>query len=362
MLVDYINASNQVCRYAVSINTTQLPALVTPPANYGNFVQTFAKANLDVMGWIKEVVPDFNDLPGAFINYNGLFQQQIATVQGYLTQLKANPSDPVILQNIRKALNTLITEAETCANTVSGLYDSITDYQGTIAPDDSALGGLCNQITAAEKVDQSSIDQMNAVLANLQSLVNARNELVTLNKLANITEGIFIAMVGVGVGVVFTGGVGLIIGIGFGVGSAVFTTLVPAGSDIDYQQTLQDIQNEMDNVNTEIGLIASTVALLQSLDNQFTQIIAQSGIAQKNIQTVLDFWQQVQADAAQVVEDLEAILAEQNIDQAISDLHAATAAWNAIEGYMQNIISVKYNINPAVFMAPSVPAKATATA
>ncbi len=354
MVVDYINASNQVCSYAMSIHTTQLPALVTPPANYGNFVQTFAQANEDVMGWINEVVPDFNLLPTAFINYNTLFQQQISTVQDLLQQLKAQPSNPAILASIQSALNLLVTEASATATTINGLEAAIADYQALIAPDATKLNDLCTQIAVAENADQNAIAQLNGVLANLQDVVDDRNILVTLNILANINEGIFIAMIGVALGVVFTGAAGVIVGIGFGIGSAVFTTLEPVGKDIDYQETLQDIQTDMNNVNTEIGLMNTTIGLLQNLNTQFANIVAQSSTAQTNIQTVLTFWKQIQADAQQIITDLSKTMSDSDIDQAISDLDTATTAWNSIEGYMQSIVSITYNIDPTVTLAASV--------
>jgi|GEM_PF-4707589 len=354
MVVDYINASNAVCSYAMSIDTTQLPALVVPPANYGDFVQTFSKARLDVMVWIDEVIPDLNLIPAAFIGYNALFQQQAGVIQGYLVQLKSSPADPVILQDIKSALHTLITEAGACEQTIKSLDTAISTYQGNIAPDAASLNSLCTQITAAEDVDEQSIAQLNAVLANLQDIVNDRNKLVTLNTLANITEGIFVAAVGVGVGVIFTGTTGVIIGIGFGIGSAILTTLEPVGKDIDYQETLEDIQTDMNNVNTEIGLINSTVGLLQNLNAQFATIVAQTGAAETNIQIVLNFWQKLQNDAGQIVTDLDDMLDADRIDQAAADLTLALAGWDGIQSFMQSIAGITYQIDSEVTMAPSV--------
>jgi prefoldin subunit 5 len=354
IVVDYINASNQVCSYAMSIDTTQLPALVVPPANYGDFVQTFAQAKQDVMVWIDEVIPDLNLIPAAFIGYNALFQQQAGVIRQYLVQLKSSPGDPVILQDIKGALNTLINEAEACEQTIKGLDTAISTYQGNIAPDAASLNELCSQITAAENVDEQSIAQLNAVIANLQDIVNDRNKLITLNTLANITEGIFVAAVGVGVGVIFTGTAGVIVGIGFGIGSAILTTLEPVGRDIDYQETLEDIQTDMNNVNSEIGLINSTVGLLQNLNTQFAAIIAQSGAAETNIQIVLNFWQQLQNDAGQIITDLDDILDADSIDQAASDLTLALAAWDEIQSFMQSILGITYQIDSQVTMAPSV--------
>jgi hypothetical protein len=356
ILVDYINASNQVTSYALSINTTQLPALVVSPANYGDFVQTFSKANLNVMGWLDEVVPDFNLLPNAFISYNLTFQQEVLLIQGYLLQLKDSPGDPTIIQNIKTKLEGLISVANASSATLNGLDTAISKYQSTLLPDATILKTLCDLITAAENVDADSIKLLNGVLGNLQSVVDDRNQLITLNILANITEGIFIAVIGVGLGIVFTGPVGVIVGLGFGVGSAVFTTLVPVGKDINYEETLEDIQTDMNNVNNEIGVINTTVGLLQNLNTKFTNIIAQSSVTSTNLQSVLSFWQKLENNLTQVINEMNATLGDDgaNIDQAIADLTLATTAWNQIESYMQSISKVTFNIDPAVSMAPTV--------
>ncbi len=356
MVVDYINAANQVSSYAASISSTTLPVLAVPPVNYGNFVQTFAAANLDVLVWIDEVLPDFNQLPKAFTSYNALFQQQVSAISGYLNLLKNDPGNGVILTDIKNAINTLVSQAAASKQTLSGTVTALSTYQNSISPDARLLAGLCQQISTAENADAASIAKLNAVLANLQQVVDDRNELITLNTLANIDEGIFIAMIGVALGVVFTGTPGLIVGIGFGIGSAVFTTLVPVGVNIDYQETLQDIQNTMDSVNTEIGLVNTTVGLLQNLSGQFNAIVTNSSIASSNMQTIVNFWEQLLTDLNDVVTELADTLQADgsNIDQAIADLSAAASAWNNLDGYMQNLLPVTFQVNKTVSLAQSV--------
>ena len=356
LAVNYINASNYVCSYALTINSTQLPALVIEPENYGNFVQTFSQGKLHVMKWVNEVIPDLNIVPKAFLSYNYIFQTQISTILTDLKNLKQTPNDNTIIQRIKSELRTLISEAKGSTKAIKSLDTAIADYQKNILPDANQISQLCYQITKAENVDAESIRKMNAVFDNLQSIIDDRNTIVTINTLLNIDEGIFLAVVGVAVGFVFIETAGLIIGIGFGIGCAVFTVLEPVARDIDYKDSIEDIQKSMDNINTEIGLINSTVGLLQNLDSQFKKIIDASSEATENIKIVLDFWTKLQEDTNQVICDLEDTLtnvSRQIIDEAINDLQQASKMWIEIEAYMKKLALLSYNISP-IDMASTV--------
>lgn len=355
LVVDYINSSNQVTNYALSITSIQLPALVHPPANYGDFSQAFAKARLDVLTWIDEVIPDFNQLPNAFINFNTLFQMQVTKILGDLTKLKSSPGDPQILASIKSDVQILVHQGNVCENTISDLDESISSYQSSIRPDAVVLGDLCAQITAAENIDETEIAKLNAVLANLQSIVDDRNVLVTLDTLENLFEGLFFVGVGTAIGCAFGGVPGVIIGTIFGIVTVGFTTYVPVGPNVDDEESLQDIQDDMDRVNNEIGMLNSTIGLLQNLNNQFSSIVSKSDEAGQNVKNVLAFWQDLQQDTAQIISELDDLLSAQSIDDAINDLQAAAKTWNTLDLVMQSIAKVTYHIDSNVYLAPSVP-------
>jgi hypothetical protein len=161
-------------------------------------------------------------------------------------------------------------------------------------------------------------------------------------------------MIGVAIGIPFGGAPGVIIGVGFAIGGSIFGTLVPIAKDIAYHETQEEIQTQMNSVNSEIGMVNSTIALLQQLDKHFSDITAQTGTSQGNIKQVLQFWDQVEASAKNIVTDLTNTLNEGNIDQAITDLQTAAASWSRIEGYMQDISKITYNIDTSINLAPSV--------
>ena len=355
--VDYVNAANVVSCYVAAINNVSLPALVTPPANYGNYATTFATAKLHAMTWLDESVPDFNVIPSSIVNFNSIIQQNLSNITDYLNQLQASPGNQAIIASLTASLNIVLNEIESCKQAIAALDNSISSYQQNISGDASQLSQLSAQIVAAEKVSQSDIDQLNAVVSNLQAIVDDRNKVATLDLLANIDEGIFLTVASVAVGIPFVGTAAILVGLGFGLSSLAFTTFVPLNNDPDYQQSLQDIQTQMNNCNTEIGMINTSVALLQTLANQFNQLVTQSSNVSSQIQVVLSFWEQQQSGINQLINDIDDILAKEDSDiaQALRDVQDASASWNALEDSMNEIKDVDYiiKVTPA-YSEPSV--------
>lgn len=348
MVVDYINASNEVCKYAQSIMAANLPALVTPPANYGDYANTLAKSKEDASVWMDEVVPDFNAIPTAFINFNSLIQSQLSEIQNALDQLQTDPGNQTAIQNIKDAIGKLIPETAGIQKTLSGLDSNISEYQGDIQPDATNLNQLTQQIATAEKADQAAIAQIQGVFNDLQSLVNERNKMVTLDTLSNFDMGIFLAVVGIAVGIAFSGAAGIIIGGIVGIGGAAYTTFDPVHTEPDFQQTLQDIQDEMNNVNAEIGMMNSTVGLLQQLSTTLTTLVDNSNDASEQIKTILSFWQRQESDLTALVGDIDQILSDADnpadIDQCLSDIANAQNSWSDVDDFMQQIQNITYTV------------------
>lgn len=348
MLVDYLNASNEVFRYAASVMAINLPALVEPPPNYGDYANTLAQAKIDASVWTTDVAGDFNVIPNAFINFNSLIQAQLNIILTELNALKSDPGDQSAIDNIKAAINALLPEISSIQKTISGLDSEIVSYQNSIQPDADALNTLSKEIAAAENADEAAIAQMNDAFNDLQTLVDDRNKMVTLNTLANFDLSFFLAVVGVAVGAPFSGVAALIVGGVVGIGSAAFTTFVPIPSTPDFEQSLQEIQTEMSNINSEIGLMNSTIGLLQQTSSTFVSVVNNSSDAEKMIKIISAFWQNQENDINELVNDIDEILANTgnpaDIDQSISEIEDAQASWNDVESFMQQIQNVTYTV------------------
>lgn len=357
MVVDYINASNEVNRYAVSVMAAQLPALASPPDNYDDYAETLTKAKMDASVWIDEIIPDFNLIPHAFIGFNSLLQDQLDAVQSELNQLKADPGSPTIIQNIKDAIGRLVPETSGIQKVLSGLDSSISVYQSGIKPDADSLNQLTTKITAAVQADQTALAKMHATFDDLQSLIDARNKLAKLDKFSEFDMGIFLVGVSIAVGIIFTGVPGLIIGGIVGVSCTVYTTFDPVHDDPDLEQSIEDIQKEMNYVNKEIGVIDSTVGLLQQLSSTLATLVTNSEGAGAQIKVILDFWKRQEDDLTALVSDIGNILSgiddPAKIDQLISEIQDAQTAWNDVDDFMQLIKDVTYTITQINSPQPS---------
>jgi hypothetical protein len=346
LYVDYVNAANTVSSYTTAITNVKLPALVTPPANYGGFATSLGSAQLHVRAWSDEAVPDFSVIPSSFINFNALIQPGLIKITGDLNRLKASPGDPAIISSLALSLKDIISEISPCKQAVDALNRSVSSYQQKIAGDSANLAILANKTVEAEKVDQKDIDKLKSVFDNLQAIIDERNELATLDLLSNIVEGIFLTFVSVALGLIFVDTPGILIGTGFGLGSLAFTTFVPINDNDHYQQSIEDIQTQINDVNAEIGMLSSSVAFLQTLAGQFDKIVSQSSDVSKKIQNVLSFWENQENAISQLINDLDDIFSKENsdIDGAITDVQNASKSWSELEKSMDVIKNVKYII------------------
>lgn len=351
LLVDFINDANVVARYAVAVNATTLPALTVPPANYAQYAHTLADAKLHAMSWTDEMVPSFTAIPTSLVNYNGLVQPQLQVIKTALGTLQTDPQNAPARAAIGAALTTLHTDLTPCLTAVTDLDTWITTYSSELQPDATALAALCASIATAEQADQASIDKLKGSLGNLQTLVADRTELATLDTIGNAVFSIVLSVVGVAVGVPFSGPIAVIIGLGVGIASATFTAFVPIVSPPDYQESLQTIQDDMNAINTEIGSVNTIVGMLQATSDQLTALVTQSSATSSSVADVLAFWQGMQTDLAAMTADLDAILADLSSDaiaEAIASLDAASASWNDLQTTMASLAKMSYDVSEAI--------------
>lgn len=347
-VVDYVNAANQVCRYALSIDTIVLPALVYSPENYGQYAETLAKAKVNVMKWMQEIIPTFQMLPTALLSISNLVQPQLTIIKTNLQTLQQNPDDAAAKTAITNAVNAVVQGIPTSRNVLVALDGWISTYQGTITPDAQTLSHLSTLIATAVNADQTQIDKLHTVNDTLQSVINDRSELATLNTVSNVALTIFLAVFGAAVGLPFSPVAGAVIGGVVGISTGVITQFLPIHNDPDYQQTQKEIQDQMDYVTKEIGLLQSTVGLLQIVSKQFDQLLANSGQASAQIQVVLNSWKQLENDVKQLVTDLNDILTNVQsgtIDKALADIKDAQDSWTDLLTFAMAIKGVTYEVD-----------------
>jgi hypothetical protein len=352
--VDFLNSANVVARYAAAVNGTTLPVLVTPPPGYGDFSDALAVAKLHAMSWVQEMVPTFTEVPSAVVALNAVVQSQLSSVLDQLTALQQNPGDSGARAAIATALQTLETELDPLLRTVTDLDSWIATYSALITPDASSLRALSDQLATAEGVDATQVAKLGAVVASLHELIDSRNELATLDTIGNAVFAIFLAVEGAAIGAPFSGPAAIVVGVLFGGVTGGITTFFPVVSPPDYEQSLQDIQLELDAVQTEIGAVNSIIGQLQLTATQFDELVTSAAAAKEDAGQVLTFWQQWQTGLSTLLADLGATLDDLatggNLSTAITEVQAAQRSWGALEALMSPLSGMSYAIRPGVHM------------
>ncbi|WP_235297144.1 hypothetical protein [Portibacter marinus] len=343
--IDYINASNDVFRYAHTINIMEMPDLGMPPLHYGDFVNEFAEAKLDTNIWISEVIPDITQAPKSIVDINGLVQKQLSALSDEIDLLAKSPGNQDVINSIKAAVSQLLIEEQKIYQVFEDIHQNITNYKNTIQPDAEKISALISEIKNAVDYDQAQVDKLDAVNQNLQQNIDARNQLVTLDKFGNAILPVFLAGVGIALAIAFTGPAGIIIGGIVGVGGAVFTSFVSENNEPNLKITIDDLQQEMTNVTAEIGIETTTIGILNHVENQFKKIVTASDKIVQESQQTLDFWDARIVKLNTLKEELEGILDHFNN---VADLKALIADaiqnWQKIEEDMKVLSKVEYHV------------------
>lgn len=359
LLVDYVNAATAVARSAAAVNAQTLPTLTTPPANYGEFATTLGTAKVHARSWLDGMVPMLTQVPSSIIDYNAVVQAALTSIADGLQALESNPSNQQARSTIETSIQQLVTELTPCLTAVGNLDTWVSQYQGELSPDSTALTALGQQITAAEAVDAAEIAKLTGVIATLNRIIDERNELVTLDMLENFDIAFVLAVAGVAVGAPFSGAAAIIVGLAVGIGSAAFTTFVPVVAPPDYEQTMADLQDTMSAVNTEIGSVNTIVGLLQVTATQLAALVSQASRASSSAGEVLTFWKRQQTGLSTLVSDLDQTLddltSSDNLAPAIAEVSAAQAQWTALESSMSGLAKLTMTTDDTVQVPPWSP-------
>ncbi len=359
LLVDYLNAANAVSRYAIAVNHATMPVLVTPPEGYADFVDAVATAHLHALKWIDEVLPTFSELPASIIDFNTIVQSNLDGVVTGLTALQSNSDDTSARNAVISAISALQQDTSPCAAAIIDLQTWISNYRSLVAPDAQTLSSISTKMTSALDADVSEIAKLTAVVANLQSIIDDRNELVTLDRIGNAAFSMFLGVAGAAVGAPFSGIAALIVGVSVGVSTAAFTAFVPIVDPPDYRESMDTLQSSMDDVNKEIGFVNTIVGLLQTTSDQLAALVTQSDTVAASASEVLTFWQQVQDDQNSMAADIERVLDDVvqsgSLADALSAVSQAQQSWASLEAMMTSLNTVTYTVSDTVDLPSNAP-------
>lgn len=342
---DYVNAASALWRYFGAIQQSNLPVLTRPPEKYDDCLDAWITARIHARVWVDEFFPSFSNFAQVFVNNDGFVRDEFDGILSAIVTLRTNPNDAKILQRTRERLDTVGNQAEAGQVALTKFNNRMQLYINRIEPSAERLSSYTVQIASTLKADERAIAKLYDVNTKLQAIINSRNALSTLNTSSNVVLNVFVAAVGAVIGLPFSLATGAIVAGGLGVLAGIVTAIVPVHPDIEYEQSIKDIQREMDAVSKEIGLENTIVAALRLLSEQLHRITLGNGDAAVQASTVKAYWHLVQEDLtsmAQQVATVHVRLSDSQLDDAESAARTALKNWDQAISRLQEIKDLTY--------------------
>ncbi|HEU4794595.1 MAG TPA: HBL/NHE enterotoxin family protein, partial [Pyrinomonadaceae bacterium] len=154
-----------------------------PPSWYADFTEKLAVAKADSLSWIYSVVPTLQLLPGSFINFNSVFQQNLSSLVQNLQAVKADPNDSTARQQLASVLQTLLTEVQSAQTVIQSLDSAMNTFAADLQPDAQTLGDLASSATTAAGADSAQVQKLDTVIENFRQAIASENQRASLENL-----------------------------------------------------------------------------------------------------------------------------------------------------------------------------------
>lgn len=344
-MLDFVNATADILRYATAISAADLPVIIEAPTWYGAFQGQWVEVKSHALTWINALAPSMNATINSIVAFNTLILGLIQTAQTDIGLLVANPNDPELKKNLLSTLNEILTLLAQMPTEIDGFFTMLAGFRSEIADDQVALQDAVTDANASVGADNDKIKQFTNDIANLQASIDKYNQILFELKEAR-DVGIFIAALGCAVAVVSGGAGAGIIGVG------VVLIGATALGDLLLDKAIADANDAIAADNLSIGDVNAQITVLNHLMSQLGTLSDQNGVAQSAAATLKTFWDTLSADVAAFLAAIQTTESDTDYTKAQNDIAAAITEWNALETFLDPLSTIAFNVAPKPTMLP----------
>ena len=340
-LLDYQNAAATVNQYAYAITNTSLPVLNDPPKTYGDFATQFAPAKAHCLEWTGGIMPTLLEFPGTIANEAAdLFKVEDQIAGGWLNVLVQDPTNTEAQQKLASALTTMQNNTKAQLQTATDLLASMNAFANNIGTDASTLSNLAGEALTDIGIDQQNIQTLQGDIDGLKDQIDSLNKLLTLSEIG-MGVSLFVGLIGV-VCCFIPGAQGI------GVGLIVIGVAGEAASITGTVLLNKEINAKNQEITTDQNQIAADhqdIVALQTVNTQFKWLVEANAAAQTAIQTVVDMWQNLDAELTTVTNDLTQVgsdVTAAKYQAALDDLTTAANDWQQVVDFANALAGISY--------------------
>lgn len=331
-LANAFNANNAVMAYVLGITNTTLPTITSAPSWYLTFQTAFNDAQIHANGWYS-IATNLVSIPNAIAGYGIAFNSSMSTINSLLSVLQSNPTDAAAISALQRQLAAMISQIKSYSQNAVTFNQTIQTFSSTLTADAAILATAVQNSIQTQQVDQTQITQFQQIIANLQSEISSFQTAITV---AEIT-----ATVGL-----FAGCVIAIFTLGFGLGFGIVAVATGIASIVTDSNAIKALQSQVTMLQSQMNAETQQAASLAVLNTQLNTLITLSQAAGTQIASVLQVWEELEAELNTVLTDLNNCNGDTqplNLSQLQIDLNSANQDWQTLVGLCNTIASIKYN-------------------
>jgi hypothetical protein len=346
----YVRSYASAFAYAIAIERAQLPILILPPVGYSDCLDVMIRVKLWGAEWRWNVHESLQKVTSIIQIYRRVTDGDFQIMRRSVNALRLNAHD----ENAKRALssaNLRVTSAADAGSTAIGDFERlIAVHLSRLQSNATELQSRRSKLARDSGANLDSIGRLEGVIARFRDLIVDRNKLALLNTATNLTVNFFLTVVGTAVGIPYESLlVSSILGGGFGIVTGTITTLVPIHDDIEYMQSAAHIQEDIDLISKEIGLLNTTIASLASFCSTLDDLAQKKGAVSSDVSRIQDFWKRQRDDLTALSADIRNMAAAMElarIDEASRLLDEAKLKWFSVAERMSRIGAVTYSVQP----------------
>ncbi|MFH9179732.1 hypothetical protein [Streptomyces albogriseolus] len=344
--VDYANACANVNRYALSIANTQIPSVMYPPPNYGDFVQRFQPARTDCILWAGTIFPDAVSYPHVVKRAETLFAIDDHLASRYLDRLIADPGDRESKEGLAETIEDMQEIVSRQLLLVESLLADFSNFAQRLPGHSEALKDLAGKSVDAANLSRETIKKLNAAIEDLKKEIDTLNFWLVTSEIG-MAASVFFGLCGLvvcfvpvpGAQVV---GVSMIVLAVLGEGASIAGTVVLNEQVGEKNKQLDDLRiiNEK-----EIDVRKQEILQFEGVAKQFEWLEDAQQKAQNSLSVIRDMWKSLDAELSDVkreLTDLESSAGSVQYQQAKDDLEEAERQWGEVIEFAEALDQLDY--------------------
>ncbi|MDQ1286918.1 MAG: hypothetical protein QG622_483 [Actinomycetota bacterium] len=320
---EHVCAVNQT---VTGVITSKLPALSSPPPDWDQYTQAYAKANSEALTWVNQVMGHLLSVPDDVRSFNDTIVAALADAQNQTRSLIQTPTDPIALNALNRDLNLISGQLNLVISFVSGSLSAVQSFQSTLPDLAAQLHAIATKSTADAGADEQQIETLRTDVKALQADIDRLTaEIVAMGiaDAAAITLGTLASIVAFPEG--------LVAWLFCGPAIAVATTVIVLDG-IKISEDTGKIESDQSRIK---GLTADVTAL-HLLADQMSLLASQTEGLTIDLHAILAEWQVLESEVAQAMNDIRLAISQANsrsFQAVANDLQEASELWN--EAYAQ---------------------------